>query len=61
MSVFHRNRHESTARPYVSWTPSTEPVDPAADASATVSPPQIPTDAAVAPEKPRERPAPDER
>jgi hypothetical protein len=60
MSVFHRNRHESTARPYVSWTPSTEPVEPAADASATVSA-QIPTDAAAVPEKLRDRPAPDER
>ncbi len=62
MSVFHRNRHNSTARPFVSWTPSTapEPVAPAADASATASP-QIPTDAAAAPEKLRDRPAPHER
>jgi hypothetical protein len=60
MSVFHRNRHHSTARAYVSWTPGTEPVDPAADASATVSA-QIPTDTAAVPEKLRDRPAPDER
>jgi hypothetical protein len=60
MSFLRRNRHNSTARPYVSWTPSTQPVDPAADASATVSP-QIPTHAAAAPEKPRDRPAPDQR
>jgi hypothetical protein len=60
MSVFHRNRHDSTARPYVSWTPSTEPVEPAADASATVSA-HIPTDAAAVPEKVRDRSAPDER
>jgi hypothetical protein len=60
MSVFHRNRHHSTARPYVSWTPSTEPVDTAADASATVSA-QIPADAAAVPETLRDRPAPDER
>jgi hypothetical protein len=59
MSVFHRNRHHSTARAYVSWTPSTEPVDPA-DASATVSA-HIPTDAAAVPEKLPDRPAPDER
>ena len=60
MSVFHRNRHHSTARAYVSWTPGTEPVDPAADASATVSA-QIPPDTAAVPENLRDRPAPDER
>jgi hypothetical protein len=60
MSVFHRNRHHSTAREYVSWTPGTEPVDPAADASSTVSA-QTSTDAAAVPETLRDRPAPDER
>ena len=60
MSVFHRKRHHSTAREYVSWTPGTEPVDPAADASSTVGA-QISTDAAAVPETLRDRPAPDER
>ena len=63
MSVFRRNRHNSTASPYVSWTPTTEPVDPAQIAkcaSATVSP-QISTDAAAVPGELRDLPAPNER
>lgn len=52
MSVFRRNRHNSLARPYVSWVPSTEPepVAPATVATATLSA-QIPTDAAAAHDK----------
>ena len=60
MSFLRRNRHNSTARPYVSWEPSTQPAAPAADASATVSA-QLPTDAAAAHDKLRDRPIPRER